>query len=120
MDFSITMQDGLPQMSFDPANDLFNNVYLSVTVVKGAFFHNPGFGLRSRGRLKNTAATAALIRQDYLDALQWLIDIGRAKSVEVAVERDRLQDLSRLKLLVTVTPADGSDPVTFTIFKEVV
>ena len=119
MDFSITMQDGLPQMSFDQSNDLFNNIYLSVTVVKGSFFHNPDFGLRSRGRLKNTAATAALIRQDYLDALQWLIDIGRAKSVEVTAERDLLQDLSRLKLLVSVTPTDGGPPVTFTIFKEV-
>ena len=119
MDYAITLQDGLAGMSFDPANGIFNNVYHSLTVPRGSFFHNPSFGLRQRGRLKNTPATAALIRQDYLEALQWLIDVARAKAIDVQTERDNLQDLSRLKILVTVTQADGR-VLTFTTFKEVV
>ncbi len=119
MDFAITLQDGQAQMTFSEAGDIFNNLYLSLTVGKGSFFHNPAFGLRQRGRLKNTKATAALIRHDYQEALQWLIDTGRAKSVDVSVERDRRQDLNRLKLLVEVVQADGRT-VTFTTFKEVV
>jgi phage gp46-like protein len=119
MDFAISLQDGQPQMTFNEAGDINNNIYLSLTVAKGAFFHNPEFGLRQRGRLKNTEATAALIRHDYKEALQWLIDTGRAKSVEVFAERDRTQDLNRLKLMVEVEQADGRT-VTFTTFREVV
>ncbi len=106
-------------MSFDEAADIGNNIYLSLAVEKGAFFHNPAFGLRRRGRLKNTETTAGLIRQDYLEALRWLVDTGRAKSVEVFVERDRTQDLGRLKVLIEAVQADGRT-VTFTTFKEVV
>jgi len=120
MDYAITIGDNLAgAMTFDPAADISNNIYLSLTVKKGSFFHNPSFGLRQRGRLKNTETTAALIRHDYKDALQWLIDTGRAKSVEVWAERDRTQDLNRLKLLVEVVQADGHK-VTFEIFREVV
>lgn len=119
MDLAITLQDGQAQMTFFEAGDIFNNIYLSLTVKKGSFFHNPAFGLRQRGRLKNTEATAALIRHDYKDALQWLIDIGRAKSVAVSSERDRWQDLNRLKLLIEVVQADGRT-VTFTTYREVV
>jgi phage gp46-like protein len=106
-------------MSFAPAVGIFNNVYLSLTVARGSFFHNTSFGIRQRGRRKNTPATAALIRQDYLEALQWLIDTGRAKAIDVRTERDTQQDLNRLKILVTVTQADGR-VLTFTTFREVV
>ena len=119
MDYAITLQDGLASMSFDPPAGIFNNVYLSLTVPRGSFFHNTSFGLRQRGRLKNTPATAALIRQDYLEALQWLINTGRAKSIAVEVQQKPQQDLFRLALLVTVTQADGR-VLTFTTFKEVV
>lgn len=119
MDFAITLQDDQAQMTFNEAGDIFNNIYLSLTVVKGSFFHNPAFGLRQRSRMKNTVATAALVCHDYKEALQWLIDTGRARSVDVSSERDRRQDLNRLKLLVEVVQADGRT-VTFTIFREVV
>lgn len=120
MDFAITiLEDGQARMTFDETGDIFNNIYLSLTVPQGSFFHNPAFGLRQRGRLKNTEATAALIRHDYKEALQWLIDTGRAKSVDVSSERDRQQDLNRLKLLTEVVQADGRT-VTFTTFREVV
>ena len=120
MDFAITTPaDNQAQMTFNEVGDIFNNIFLSLTVKKGSFFHNPDFGLRQRGRLKNTEATAALIRHDYKDALQWLIDTGRARSVDVSSERDRRQDLNRLKLLIEVVQADGRT-VTFTTFREVV
>lgn len=126
MDFAITISPSsapgsvpIGEMTFDAVGDIGNNIYLSLAVEKGSFFHRPEFGLRRRGRLKNTEATAALIRQDYLDALRWLVDVGRAKSVEVFVERDRTQDLNRLKILVEAVQADGRT-VTFTTFREVV
>lgn len=120
MDYAIATEDGLTgAMSFDQATDLTNNIFLSLTVAKGSWFHNPGFGLRQRSRMKNTETTAALIRHDYEEALQWLLDTGKAKSVEVWVDRDRIQDLNRLKLLVEVVQADGRK-VSFETFTEVV
>jgi phage gp46-like protein len=106
-------------MTWGACTTLANNVFLSLAVERGSFFHRPQFGLRKRARMKNTAATAALIRHDYLDALQWLIDIGRAKSVKVAAERDQTVDLHRLKISIEVEQADGR-VLTFETFREVI
>jgi phage gp46-like protein len=121
MDFSLIIdnQTGAADMSFDQCTDLLNNIYLSLTIIKGTWFHRRDFGIVRRERMKNTEQTARLIRQDCLEALQWLLDTGRAASIDVAVERDRSQDLNRLKLAVQVQQADGR-VITFTTFREVV
>lgn len=119
MDFAIVINNGLAGQTFDQAGDIFNNIFLSLTVKKGAWWHDPAFGLKDRGRMKNTEKNARLVQQDCKDALQWLIDAGRAKTVDVAVERDRTQDLGRLKILVQAIQADGR-LVTFETFKEVI
>lgn len=121
MDFAIVIdnQAGTADMSFDQADSIINNIYLSLTVIKGTWFHRPGFGVARRERMKNTLQTARLIQQDCQEALQWLIDTGRATTVDVAAERDRTQNLNRLKIAVQVQQADGNI-VTFTTFREVV
>jgi phage gp46-like protein len=119
MDFAIDLTNGYPGMTYEKANTILNNVYLSLSVVKGSFFAAPEFGMSRRGRMKNTAENAKLIRDDAIFALQWLLDSKRATSVQVNTERDMSQDLYRLKLLVTVTQADGRR-VSFEKFVEVV
>ena len=119
MDFAIIMNNGQAEQTFDKAGDIFNNIYLSLAIKKGSWWFDPNFGLRDRGRMKNTEANARLVRQDCKEALQWIIDAGRATSIEVNTERDRSQDLNRLKILVEATQADGKR-VTFETFKEVV
>jgi len=121
MDYAITIENGdlSGSMTWDACTTISNNIYLSLAVERGSWFHNPAFGLRKRVRMKNTESTAALIRHDYKEALQWLIDTGRAKSVEVYSERDPSVDLHRLKLMVEVTQADGR-VVSFETFREVV
>lgn len=121
MDYAIAIENGnlAGSMTWEPCADLSNNIYLSLAIERGSWWHNPQFGLRKRDRLKNTEATAALIRHDYKEALQWLIDTGRAKSVTVTSERDRSVDLHRLKLRVEVVAANGRT-ATFEIFREVV
>lgn len=119
MDYAIVMNNGQPEQTFEKAGDIFNNIFLSLAIKKGSWWQDPDFGLRDRGRMKNTEANARLIRQDHKEALQWIIDTGRATSIEVYVERDRSQDLNRLKILVEATQADGRK-VTFETFKEVV
>jgi len=123
MDFRILTDDDatVGRMTFDPAGDIMNNVYLSLVVKRGSWFQNPEFGSRLHllHRAKNTEKTAALAEEYCREALQWLLDVGRATKVDVHTERDRSQDLHRLKLLVEVTQADGRT-VSFGTFVEVV
>lgn len=120
MDFAITGIDtlGIGQMTFTPATDISNNVYLSLKIRRGSFFFNPEFGLRQRVRMKNTEQNAALLREDVRDALQWLLDVGKATKIEVISELDET-DLYRLNMLIAVTQADGRI-VPFKHFTEVV
>lgn len=121
MDFKIYAENAAGQMTFDKADNIFNNVFLSLMIEKGSFFQNPEIGSRLHllKRAKNTEKTAALAEEYCKEALQWLIDTGRAKKIDVFSQRDRLQDLNRLKLLIEVTQAGGRQ-VSFETFVEVV
>ncbi len=122
MDFKIlTDEDAMGQMTFDPAEDIMNNVFLSLMVKRGSWFQNPEFGSRLHllQRAKNTEKTAALAEEYCKEALRWLIDTGRATRIDVHTQRDRTQDLHRLKFIVEVTVANGRQ-VTFERFVEVV
>jgi len=124
MDFAITInnQTGLGQMTYEKVTTLMNNIYLSLKVDKGSFFADTNFGSRLYllRRSKNTPTTMQLAVDYCKEALQWLIDESKASAVEVFAERDRLQDLHRLKLLIEVTPVSGADPVAFSTFIEVI
>ena len=121
MDFLVETVDGLGEMTFTKAEDIRNNVFLSLVVRRGSFFQNPGFGSRLHllKRAKNTVKTAQLAVEYAKEALQWLLDTGRAKKIEVTAERDVTQDLHRLKLLVEATQGNERK-VTFSTFVEVV
>lgn len=126
MDFAIEIAtDGSATgtMTFDKGSDgnLRNNIYLSLVIKRGSWFQNPAFGSRLHllQRAKNSEQTAALAEEYCKEALHWLIDTGRAKKIEIVAQRDREQDLHRLKLLVMVTQSNG-DQVSFTAFVEVV
>ena len=123
MDFKIEIDNttGLAAMTFDKADTIMNNVWLSLTVQRGSFFANPGFGSRLHllKRAKLSAATARLAEDYCREALQWMLDSGKATAISVTAERDRTQNINRLKLLVDVTPASG-EPVEFSAFVTVV
>ena len=123
MDFRINIEQGtgLGAMTFEKADTILNNIYLSLIVRKGSFFQNTDFGSRLHllKRAKNTEKTAALAEEYCKEALQWLLNIGRATKINVYSERDRLQDLNRLKLLIEVTQSDGKQ-ISFETFAEVI
>lgn len=119
MDFQIDTSAGQGEMTFTPAADIRNNIFLSLKIRRGAFFANPSFGLRSVRPAKNTARTAGLLKEYCTEALQWLIDTGKAVSVDVQVERDPAAWPDRMKILVTAVQADLT-PVTFETFQEVI
>ena len=119
MDFAITTSDGISgAQTFDPAADLRNAVFISLGIRRGDWWFNTEFGLRDRGRLKNTERTARLLAADCRAALQWLIAAGRATAVVVTAERDLLVLPGRIKLLIEVTQTTG-DLLTWTKFVEV-
>lgn len=125
MDFAIAIEDqtGSGYMTFDKSQNgnLMNNIFLSLVVRRGSWFQNPSFGSRLHllARSKNTEQTAALAEEYCKEALQWIIEAGKATTVDVLSQRDRAQDPHRLKLLITVTKANG-DQVVFTTFVEVI
>lgn len=118
MDFTLTPNaTGSADLSYVPSDDLFVNVYLSLTIIQGSWWFDSSFGLKKRKRLKNTPATALLLQQDCKAALKWLIDSGRATIVEVTpVIVPELRN--RLKLECIVIAADGRE-VNYDKFIEV-
>jgi phage gp46-like protein len=124
MDFAIIIdnQTGVGQMTYEKATTLMNNIYLSLKVGRGSFFADTNFGSRLYllRRSKNTPVTMQLAIDYCKEALQWMIDSGKAQLVNVYAERDRTQDLHRLKLLIEVTPMNSDVPVAFSIFIEVI
>jgi len=121
MDFAIETDGLIGRMTFHKAENILNNVFLSLAVPRGGWWFNPQFGSRLHllRREKNTERTAILAREYCKEALQWLITARRAQKIEVATERDIWTDPHRLKAHIEVTQADGRQ-VTFETFVEVV
>jgi phage gp46-like protein len=124
MDFAITIdnQTGLGAMTFVKAENIMNNIYLSLKVKRGSFFYDPTFGSRLYllDREKNTEIKRQLAVDYAKEALQWMIASGKAQTVDVYAERDRQRNLDRMKLLVEVTPVNADQPVAFSIFVDVI
>lgn len=118
MDFKIEIDHGLGRMTFEKDDTILNNIYLSLAVSQGSFFQNPEFGSRLHllQRAKNTDTSSALAEDYCREALQWLLDIGKAKSIDISTERETPD---RLKVLVEATQADERK-VNFETFVEVV
>jgi phage gp46-like protein len=121
MDYRIETRSGMGEMTFEMSTDmnLLNNIYLSLMVTRGTFFARPGFGCRRLDRAKNIVSNADLMHDYCREALQWLIDCGRAKSFAITVERDPRDDPHRLRILVVATKADLT-AVSFETYLEVV
>lgn len=123
MDFALEIDNstGISSLTFDKAETIMNNVWLSLTVDKGSFFANPAFGSRLYllQRAKLTPATIQLAEDYCKEALQWMLDSGKARAISVTAWRDATEFKYRLKLLVEVTPIVG-EQVAFTTFVTVI
>lgn len=107
MDFAIAYDAFSADMTFNPADSLANNVWLSLNVRRGSFFAAPQFGSRLHLLQKNTAKTAELAVAYAQEALKWLLDTGRATSIDVSAQRDPVDFPNALLLNGTVVQADG-------------
>lgn len=124
MDFAIAIENGTGrgQMTFNKTTSFMNNIYLSLMIRRGSFFADPTFGSRLYllERAKNTDKTAQRVDGYCREALQWMIDGEKAKSVEVYVQRDNAGITGRIYYLVQVTPMNSDQPVPFSSFIEVI
>ncbi|MCM0081770.1 phage GP46 family protein [Geomonas sp. Red32] len=104
-----------------PGNDptILTNIIVSLGIVRGSWWGDPNFGLKNRGRLKNTASSEKLVQDDCQRALQWLLDSKRAKSIKVTTSRDLTADRHRMRIFVAAVQADGKR-VTFETFVPVI
>ena len=107
MDFAISYGYFEADMTWQPVETIANNVWLSLNVRRGTMFAAPYFGNRFHLLKKNTVRTAALAEEYAREALQWLVDIGRAVSVDVSAERDPENYPNRMLLRGAVVQADG-------------
>ena len=125
MDHTITMNSltgvaeaGMTQTDYP----LLNKVYLSLEVPLGTFIGDTSFGSRLYllKRVKETERTRRLAEDYSKDALKWLTDESKAKSIEVSSEWLTKGNRKRLAIYVDVTPPDSSKPVSYTTFIDVV
>lgn len=93
-------------------NDLHNAVFLRLQIRLGTYWANPAMGsrLHELERAKDTHQTRVLAQQYAEQALQPLIDDGRATAIDVTVSAPRT---GWLALDIRVTQADES-VLTFT------
>jgi phage gp46-like protein len=121
VDFKLTIDGAKADMTWEKADTILNNIWLSLMVPRGSFFQDKDFGSRLHllKRAKNTENTATLAREYALEATQWIKDAGRVDNIDAYTQIDKSQDINRLKLLVEAVQTDGRK-VTFETFLEVV
>jgi phage gp46-like protein len=118
MDFQISASgDGRTgTMQFQKNMDIKTGMWLSISTEKGTFFQDPGFGLTKMTKV--TDQDIPLYTGYIEEALDWLLQSGRAKSIDVLVERD-LQDVTRLNIKVQATQPNGLI-VTYETYQRVI
>lgn len=106
MDFAINTQDGAATMTWAKNTDIRTDMFTSLTINKGSFVLNPSFGSDLYKIKKITESSLNLAKQYCQEALKWLIQVGRAKTIDVIVERDT-SDYTRMNIKVTATQPNG-------------
>lgn len=94
----------------DPAGGLANAVYFRLMTPLGSYWAEPALGsrLHELQREKDVARVARLAQQYAEQALQPILDDGRAMSIKIETARQP----GRLLLLITITASNGNT-VTF-------
>ncbi len=116
MGYKIEMVDGLPEMSLEQDATIGTDLLLSALVPQGAFFLDPTFGLRELPK-KITDQNRGLVKDYFAESAKWLLDAGKAKSIDVLVEPD--EEKNRLNVKQAAEQANDTE-VSFETFVPVV
>ncbi len=98
-----TDSTGHLQMTFGISEGLRSNFYLSLHIKKGTWFHDPNFGSLLHEIKTLTESDLNLAKSYAFDALKWMIDIGKLKSinVETSVDQSLLSGSKTLKISIS-------------------
>jgi len=118
IDYAMTFADGGYQVDTDGHDSLLSNIILSICVKQGSLFSFPTFGSRMHEITKITDGNLQLAHDYCVEALKWLVTIGRLASVEVQAERDP-KDASRINVFGEAVKSNG-ETVPFTVYYPVV
>lgn len=121
IDFALDIQDSGADMTLLAGDSFMNNIYLSLMIDKGSFFLDKDYGSRLYllKRKKNVAGTARLAKDYCQEALEWMIETGKALSFEISTEVEKLTGTDRLKIHILATKSNGNQ-VEFMTYKEIV
>lgn len=119
MDFKILCDSQNPSgaLTFEKNTDISTDIFLSIFTKKGSLFQRPDFGSDLWKIIKLSVTSLNLAKQYIESALTWLIRVGKAKSVNVLVEKDSL-NLGQMNIKVTVTQANGVE-ISYQMWKNV-
>lgn len=106
-------ENGLPIMSYDPDATIATDLLLSAMIEKGAWFFNRDFG-REKEPAKIRADTVKLVESTFKNAAKWLLDNGRAASIETTAKQDP-GDRTRIDILQEAKQANNQ-PAKFETF----
>lgn len=106
MNFGIIVRDdGRGEMSWDEPVDITTNLWLSLNIRKGKIPNTPDFGLDLSDIDRVTDDNVDLIQERLEQATQWLVDIGRAKQIEISTEID-INNINRVNYSIEAIQAD--------------
>lgn len=115
MDFALDRdENGLPQASLGPADELANAVILSLLVRRGSFFIDPNFGSRLHEITTLSDSNVVLSRQYAAECLDWLRTTNRVSRIVVSASR---APGGRLNITVTLARRGIGDVIYETFFK---
>lgn len=103
MDFQIDLDRGhsTGSMTFNKNTDIRSNIYFSLFINQGDWFYDPNFGSKLKTIKKITDSNLLLAKQYVEQALKWLLNTGKATSIEVICERDD-SNLNQIDMKITV------------------
>lgn len=107
MNFGVTQRaDGTAELTWEKPTDIRVLLFNSLNIRRGIMINLPNFGLDLSDIKKVTDENVTLIEERIRNAVQWIQDTGKAKSIDVIVEKDNT-DFTRINYRVDAVQADG-------------
>jgi phage gp46-like protein len=128
-DFTLSMQNGIPCMSYESTDSIVNDIILSLTirarslettngasVFPGDWWFNPDFGHNCYEVKTTSDSDIRLVIQLTQKALEWIKKTGKAKSFSVSATRDA--NANRINRQIVALQSNGQT-ITYIDFIEV-
>jgi len=117
MNFALVSdENGRVSMTLEKGDPLLNAMVLSVSISKGDWWKEPGFGL-DRSRLRKDSADAPVRLKSALEsASAWIVEAGLARHMDISVKRS---GPGRINFTMTGYRPDGGE-AAYSNFVEVI